>query len=70
MLLLELLVRNIYPEAPGYPEPLHKADLGARAFRDNVNRILESAWRMERKNPLIKTFRGIRDGMLRLRSGS
>jgi hypothetical protein len=69
MLLLELLVRNIFPEAPGYPEPLHKADLGARAFRDHVRMILESAWRMERKNPLMRTFRSIRDRVIRLRGG-
>jgi hypothetical protein len=67
MLLLQLLVRNIFPEAPGYPEPLHKADLGARAFRDRVRMILESAWRMERKNPLIRTFRSFRDRVVRLR---
>ena len=67
MLLLQLLVRNIFPEAPGYPEPLHKADLGAKAFKDHVRMILESAWRMERKNPLIRTFRSIRDRVIRLR---
>jgi len=32
-----------------------------------VKMILESAWRMERKNPLIRTFRSIRDRVVRLR---
>jgi len=65
MLLLNMLVRNLYPEAPGYPEPLHRADLGAKAFRDRVKKILTSAWRMEKSNPLVKTFRILRQSIIR-----
>jgi len=61
--LLDKLVRNHYPEALGYPEPLHKADLGAKAFRDSIKRILQSTWLTEKANPLFRTFRAIRESI-------
>jgi hypothetical protein len=61
MYLLSVLVRNHFPEALGYPEPLHKADWGARSMRERVSRLLDSAWIAERSNPLRRTFREIRD---------
>jgi len=61
MYLLTSLVRNHFFEALGYPEPLHKADWGAKSIKDNVKRLLESAWIVDREEPLLKTFRRIRE---------
>jgi len=65
MYLMSVLVRNHFPEALGYPEPLHKADWGARSLRQRVSRLLDSAWMIERINPLSRTFRDIRDSFRR-----
>jgi len=65
MYLMSVLARNHFPEALGYPEPLHKADWGARSLRERVSRLLDSAWIVERSNPLSRTFRDIRDSFRR-----
>ncbi|RLG91002.1 MAG: hypothetical protein DRO36_05120 [Candidatus Hecatellales archaeon] len=67
MLLLNILIRNHFPEALGYPDPLHKADLAATSFRKNVHRILRSSTIMDRANPLLQTFRTIRSRLRRVR---
>jgi len=69
MVLLNILVRNHFPEALGYPDPLHKADLAAVSFRKNVHRILRSSTIMDRAKPLLQTFRNIRT-RLRWRRGT
>jgi len=66
MYLLSVLVRNHFPEALGYPEPLHKADWGARSMRERVARLLDSAWLVDRINPLRRTFRSIRESFRRM----
>jgi hypothetical protein len=63
MYLLTSLVRNHFFEALGYPEPLHKADWGAKSIKDNVKRLLKSAWLVDREEPLLRTFRRIRDAV-------
>jgi hypothetical protein len=63
--LLEVVTRNHFPEVIGYPDPLHKADLGAKAMRDNVKNLLKSSeWRF-RSQPLTDTFRTIRQSFRR-----
>jgi len=65
MYLTSVLARNHFPEALGYPEPLHKADWGARTLRERVSKLLDSAWIVDRSNPLSRTFRDIRDSFRR-----
>jgi len=65
MYMMSVLARNHFPEALGYPEPLHKADWGARSLRERVSRLLDSAWLVERSNPLSRTFRDIRESFRR-----
>jgi hypothetical protein len=61
MYLLTVLARNHFPEALGYPEPLHKADWGAKSMRDRVKGILSSSEWSFRSKPLHKLMREIRD---------
>jgi hypothetical protein len=61
MYLLAVLVRNHYPEALGYPEPLHEADWGAKSMKRRVIGLLDSSEWAFRARPLSKTFREIRD---------
>jgi hypothetical protein len=65
LFLLSKLIRNLYPEALGYPDPLHRADLGAASFRERVKDVLRSSWLLERSNPLSHTFRAIREKLRR-----
>lgn len=61
MYLMAVLVRNHYPEALGYPEPLHQADWGAKSMKRRVLGLLASSEWAFRSRPLSKTFREIRD---------
>jgi len=61
MYLLAVLVRNHYPEALGYPEPLHQADWGAKSMKRRILGLLDSSEWAFRARPLSKTFREIRD---------
>lgn len=61
MYLLTVLVKNHYPEALGYPDPLHQADWGAKSMKNRVLGLLSSSEWAFRSRPLTKTFREIRD---------
>ena len=63
--LLSVLVRNHFPEALGYPDPLHKADWGAKSLKRRVTSLLESSEWAYRANPRERTFREIRDSFRR-----
>ncbi|MFW9887514.1 MAG: hypothetical protein ACFFER_04990 [Candidatus Thorarchaeota archaeon] len=65
MYLLSVLVRNHFPEALGYPDPLHKADWGAKSMRKQIAKLLESSEWAFRSKPLSKTFRDIRESFRR-----
>jgi hypothetical protein len=65
MYLLTVLVKNHFPEALGYPDPLHKADWGAKSMRDRVTGLLESSEMATRSRPLTRTFRSIRESFRR-----
>jgi hypothetical protein len=64
--LLEILTRNLYPEVIGYPDPLHKADWGAKSIEKKVKHMIESSDSMERRKPLVKTLREIREKYRRI----
>ncbi len=61
MYLLAVLVRNHFPEALGYPDPLHQADWGAKSLKKRVIGLLKSSEWAFKSRPLSKTFREIRD---------
>jgi hypothetical protein len=61
MFLLNTLTKNLYPEAIGYPDPLHKADWGAKSVGRRVANIIKDSAIAFRGNPITKTFRSIRD---------
>jgi hypothetical protein len=65
MYLLSVLVRNHFPEALGYPDPLHKADWGAKSMRRRVTNLLQSSEWAHRAHPLYRTFRDIRESTRR-----
>jgi len=60
--LLDTLTKNHFAEMIGYPDPLHKADQGAKSMRDSVKRLLTSSEIKFRSRPLINTLREIRKG--------
>lgn len=58
--LLDTLTKNHFAEMIGYPDPLHKADQGAKSMRDSVRKLLDSSEIKFRSRPLINTLREIR----------
>lgn len=58
--LLDNLTKNHFAEMIGYPDPLHKADQGAKSMRDSVKGLLESSEIKFRSRPLVNTLREIR----------
>src|SRR6266446_5180988 len=65
MYLINLVTRNHFPEVIGYPDPLHKADLGAKSVGERVKGIIKSSEIPFRSNPIAKTLRSIRDAQRR-----
>ena len=63
--LLDNLTKNHFAEMIGYPDPLHKADQGAKSMRDTVKGLLESSDIKFRARPLINTLREIRSSFAR-----
>jgi hypothetical protein len=63
--LLNVLTRNLFPEVIGYPDPLHKADWGARSVRRRVDRLIKSSEIAFRARPLSQLFRTLRDAQRR-----
>jgi len=61
MYLLSVLTRNHFAEAIGYPDPLHKADWGAKTIGRSVRDTIRSSTRLMAAKPLSRTFRDIRD---------
>jgi hypothetical protein len=66
MYLLEILTRNLYPEVIGYPDPLHKADWGAKSVEKKVKFMIESSDTSAKRKPLVKTLREIRTNYRRI----
>lgn len=65
MYLLSELTRNHFAEVVGYPDPLHKADWGAKTVGRKLAQMLKSVDYMMRSNPLSRTLRNIRDSAKR-----
>jgi hypothetical protein len=65
MYLLNILTRNHFPEVIGYPDPLHKADWGAKSVGKRIAQIVASSTYSFRSQPLHRTFRDIRDSFQR-----
>ncbi len=61
LFLLTELTKNLYPEVIGYPDPLHKADWGAKSILKKVKPIIESGEISFRSRPLRKTLRELRE---------
>lgn len=61
MYMLNTLTRNHFPEVIGYPDPLHKADWGAKSMGRRVKGMIESSEIPFRSKPIAKTLRRIRD---------
>ena len=65
MYLLSVLTRNHFAEAVGYPDPLHKADWGAKSMGRWVGKTIDSSTIVLNSNPLSHTFRTTRDSAKR-----
>lgn len=61
MYLLDVLTRNHFAEVIGYPDPLHKADWGAKTIGRKVREMLESSTVPFFNEPLTRTLRDLRD---------
>lgn len=61
MYLLDILTKNHFPEVIGYPDPLHKADWGAKSVGKRIGQIVASSTFSFRSEPLHRTFRDLRD---------
>lgn len=61
MYLLSVLTKNHFAEAIGYPDPLHKADWGAKSMGRWVGQTIESSTRVLATDPMSNTFRTTRD---------
>ena len=64
--ILNILTRNLYPEVIGYPDPLHKADWGAKTLYKKVKGMIDSSGVALKVRPLNKTFRRIREEIRRI----
>ncbi len=62
---LDTLTRNLFPEAIGHPDPLHKADWGAKTVGRKVAKIIADSAISFIANPLSKTLRSTRDSIKR-----
>ncbi|MFW9876298.1 MAG: hypothetical protein ACFFG0_24645 [Candidatus Thorarchaeota archaeon] len=57
ILILDILTKNLFPNVIGYPDPLHKADWGAKSLGDKIRPIILSSQSILKKNPLVYTLR-------------
>lgn len=64
--MLHLLTRNLYPEVIGYPDPLHKADWGAKSLYKKIKPIIDSSDISLKADPIHKTLRQLRDEIRRV----
>lgn len=61
MFFLDVLTKNLYPEVIGYPDPLHKADWGAKTLERRARDLIKSSEVAFRMRPINRLFRTIRD---------
>lgn len=65
MHILDILTRNLYPEIIGYPDPLHKADWGAKSLFKKIKPIIDSSDISLKTDPINKTLRQLREEIKR-----
>lgn len=63
--LLSILVKNLFPEALGYPDPLRQADWGAKTMKRRVSKLMRDGDVAMRSNPLERSMREIRSDLSR-----
>jgi len=63
MLVADLLTRNCFPAAIGQPDPLHRADQGAKALGKRINDLIMASVQHIKANPLSSSFRDFRSEM-------
>ena len=61
MFLLDVVTKNHFAEVIGYPEPLHRADWGAKSVMRKMKPVLESADIKFNARPMSKTLRQNRE---------
>lgn len=61
MFFLNVLTRNLYPEVIGYPDPLHKADWGAKTIQRRTRELIQNSEMAFRIRPINRLFRAMRD---------
>lgn len=65
MHILDILTQNLYPEIIGYPDPLHKADWGAKSLYKKIKPIIDSSDISLKTYPIHKTLRQLREEIKR-----
>jgi hypothetical protein len=60
MWFLKVLTKNLFPEIIGYPDPLHKADWGAKTVKNRVEGLIKSTDVVFRSRPRSRTLRQMR----------
>lgn len=61
MYLLDVLTRNHFPEVIGYPDPLHKADWGAKTVGKRARELVQSSEIPFHAQPIARTLRHLRE---------
>jgi hypothetical protein len=61
MYILDVVTKNHFAEVIGYPEPLHRADWGAKSLMRKMRPVLESADIKFNARPMSKTLRQNRE---------
>jgi len=66
MFLLHTLTRNLFPKVIGYPDPLHKADWGAKSLLEKVRIMIINSNIAILSKPLHRKLRDLRDRVRRI----
>jgi hypothetical protein len=61
MFLLHTLTKNLFPKVIGYPDPLNKADWGAKSLLEKVKGMIKSSNIAILSRPLHRRLRDLRD---------
>ncbi len=59
--IIDTLTRNLFPNIIGYPDPLHKADWGAKSMNKRIRDLIRSSEIKFIADPLKKSFRQKRE---------
>ena len=59
--IIDTLTKNLFPNIIGYPDPLHKADWGAKSMNKKIRDLIRSSEIKFLADPLKKSFRQKRE---------